>query len=815
MSSFGRFYLDKEKDIIVDLDRSGGVLHYTVRTPNHHTGNLISNLAKLCSLPLSLDRNGLKVIRGQVPSYIDQYNRQLYIFRLGNTKVANIYPDGRVEMKASIPAISKTLMSQTKDYKLDAKRTIIKSYVLEETKFRTDLHTHMNANLSPDTLIALGVVHQIRYPLYYVKKLGLTLTQRQQNRLAKQRKTVEQQYTDSPLQGKYLTRKIDDNTFINFADLILNNLSHAEDNIAKIRNSLAVLKDGQAVFTNLEKVYLYRYVFTKGIADEKPIRLDRWDRIPDSEVKTAVRQLLADKENPAYRDNTLFQDKLLMIARAYQKQGIRYVEISDTTLVKREEGPRMLRQVHQVMPQIYRETGVMIRFLAAIRRIPLTIVKDNIVGADYLGENIAVLRNLAMDPYVAGSDFVGEEINDITELKKVIREVVRIAGEVPSFVIRIHAGENDSLKDNVYNSVRCVADTLSPGQRMPHVRIGHGLYTANLRSAKGRELIALLKKTKTVLEFQITSNVRLNNLNALHTHPLRAYLKAGVLCVQGTDGGALYGTTPIDEQLALEKLLHLTREDLLQMRACEDRIIRDGMESFAEKSRALSAARGDQDIEAFYLARYDTLGTAPESLLQGTDKLPAAEALADRIRELPEHKTPVILVGGSFNNDRHRTVPNEDCKALLRELTERLDPEKTVFVIGHKITAYEKYLLEISRGKFQVYAFVPSVITKADQARLTGSGALIRVSIEPVGLGTYKSISYEIFKRRKSILLALDGNSAGANLIQEAKNAKYKCRIFINEASRPLKEKADSLQGYVTTFRSREGICEQILRVMP
>ena len=147
MSAFGRFYLDKEKDMIVDLSLQDAHLKYRIRTPNHHSGNLISNLAKLCGLEISYDEGGLKVIEGEVPSYIDQYNRQLYIFRLGGTKVANIYPDGSVEMKASIPAISKTLMSQTKDYKLDIARTIIKTYILEETKFRSDLHTHMNANL--------------------------------------------------------------------------------------------------------------------------------------------------------------------------------------------------------------------------------------------------------------------------------------------------------------------------------------------------------------------------------------------------------------------------------------------------------------------------------------------------------------------------------------------------------------------------------------------------------------------------------------------------------------------------------------------
>ena len=76
---------------------------------------------------------------------------------------------------------------------------------------------------------------------------------------------LEKQFVDSPLQGKYLTRKIDDNTFINFAEFILNNIENAQYNIEKIRTSLAILKDGQAVFTNLEKCYIYRYVFAKGI----------------------------------------------------------------------------------------------------------------------------------------------------------------------------------------------------------------------------------------------------------------------------------------------------------------------------------------------------------------------------------------------------------------------------------------------------------------------------------------------------------------------------------------------------------------------
>lgn len=146
MDYFGQFYLDSEKDIIITLYKEGKTLRYVLRTPHHTTGNLITNLAHLCHLPITYEKNGYKMIEGQIPCYIDGHNQQVYIFRLGNTKVANIYPDGQIDQKASIPAIAKTLMSQTKDYDLDEFKTLVKTYIREEVKFHSDLHTHRNAN---------------------------------------------------------------------------------------------------------------------------------------------------------------------------------------------------------------------------------------------------------------------------------------------------------------------------------------------------------------------------------------------------------------------------------------------------------------------------------------------------------------------------------------------------------------------------------------------------------------------------------------------------------------------------------------------
>ena len=819
---FQRFYLDKEKDMIVDLYKETDGLSYILRTPNHNTGNLITNLAKLCGLPLSFDENGLKIICGQVPCYVDGYNREIYIFRLGRTKVANIYPDGTVEMKAQIPSISKTLMSQTKDYRLPEEKTIVKTYIRSECKFRTDLHTHMNANLPPDVLIALGIAHEIRYPLYYIKKLKLRCTEEQEKVLAERRLAAAEKYKDYALTGKYMTRRIDDNTFLNFADLILKNPADASYNIAKIRRSLAIMKDGQAVFTNLEKVYLYRYVFTKGVPAEDRIgicdagngenpvpsarnafqAMSAIRAIPDEDIRRTVLQILRDRETTQYRDNTLFQDKLLWIARGYASRGITYAEISDTTLVKKDGAPEMLAEIHRVMPAIYRETGVLLRFLAGIRRIPLTIIKHKASGSDYFRENLQVLSAVAQDPYVAGSDIIGEEINDIRDLRPVLQEIVKIAAKEQDFTIRIHAGENDSLRDNVINSVRCVRGALAPGQPMPRIRIGHGLYTANLTSGKGKTLIRELIASDAVLEFQISSNVRLNNLSSMEKHPLRAYLKAGVRCVQGTDGGALYGTDSIDEQLSLEKMLGLTFDELLKMRRCEEEVRVQGVHAFERKNmrlaEKLSSGKTEEDVRQYYERMILENADMQAVGLAKDHRINAAAALADRIEELPEGLRPVVLCGGSFNNDTRTTKVTEEGRKLIRRILAACDPEKHFFVIGHRISGYERVLLEENAGRFRVFAFVPTLLGGRAISRIRESGVNVRVSIEPEAMGTYKSIAYEIFKRRESTLIALDGNSAGANLIQEAKNAKYRCRIYVSRSSRTLREKAESLEGYVT-----------------
>lgn len=823
---FNRFYLDKEKDIVVELYRNKGTddITYIIRTPNHTSGNLIRNLARLSNLEVSEDENGLKIIKDTIPASINGYNEDVYIFRLGGMKIANIYND-EIELKAKIPAITKTLMSQTKYYRLDIKKTIVKSYILKKSKFKTDLHTHMNANLSPDVLIALGIVHQIRYPLYYIKKLGLKITKEQEERVYSQRKKVEKTFKNSELVGKYLIRRIDDNTFLNFADLILNNLKDAEYNIRKIRTSLALLKDGQSVFTNLEKVYLYRYVFCEGKPDNEPIKLTaaKINQIPDLDILNYVKAIRKDKlSRSPYKNNTIRQDKLLWIAREYKRQGICYAEITDRNFVKKES-VSILEEIHDVMPKIEKETGVALRFLVGIRRVPLTIIRDKVTSNNYLRENLDVLKAVSRSPYIVGSDFMGEEINDISELKPVIKELVQYAvKEDKGFTIRIHAGENDSLRDNVANSIKCIKESLEEGQKIPNFRLGHGLYTADLNSEEGKKLMEEMKETGAVLEFQLTSNVRLNNLSSVSKHPLKKYLRNNVKCVQGTDGCGFYGTDTFDEQLALFNLLGLDDDDFEKMRKVEDEIIEERKQYFKEKrkkfkeflnGRTITEAITDLEKENFKKSKNNVIP------MRISNKVEVDEILKYKVKDFPIEKTPIVIAGGSFNAKNRETLVDREGLRAITKILKKLDDNKVYFVIGHKITGYEKAIIEVSKKlnkKFEVYAIVPKETYKEELENLKKDFIKgVRISIEREEMGLYKSFNYEIFERRNSIVLAFDGNSPVSNLIQEAKNGKGSSKIYVNSEVEALNDKAITLGGYVKDFKSKTKFVDEFLKDNP
>ena len=538
-----------------------------------------------------------------------------------------------------------------------------------------------------------------------------------------------------------------------------------------------------------------------------------------TDLRSALKMLEDKKAESPYKNNTLRQDKLLWTAREYQRQGIQYVEIADTDLAKTgEPAVKLLEEIHEILPLIEKETGVKIRFLVGIRRIPLTIIKDQKTSNTYLRENVNVLRAVAKSPYVVGSDFIGEEINDISDLQPAINEIVKYVNEEDKdFTIRIHAGENDSLRDNVRKSIMCIKEALQEGQEMPRCRLGHGLYSEDLRSKAGHELMELMEENGVVIEFQLTSNVRLNNLSDLSNHPLKTFLKNGVKCVQGTDGCGFYGSDAIDEQLALQNLLGLTEKEFSKMRETEKEIIEDREKYFAEKSKKFEKFLNGRTIReaVLELEEKNMKETEEKEELRAFNNLDTEKELKNKIKELPTDKVPVIIAGGSFNTKGRETVPSEEGINVLKEFIKKINSNNAYLVVGHKMQGYEKAVVDIAKEvnkNIEINAIVPKVVTEKVKNRLLEEKVDgICISPETEELGIYKSFNYEIFERRESIVIAFDGNSAVSNLVQEAKNGKGKAKIYVNEENSILYDKAKSLGGYVIPFNINQDITSKII----
>ncbi len=219
---------------------------------------------------------------------------------------------------------------------------------------------------------------------------------------------------------------------------------------------------------------------------------------------------------PITKHVAAFPDLCRQVAMDYAAMGVEYAELSVYDVFE----PAVLRMAHACLPAIRAETGVDLRFLAALGR------KDEY---EWVLDMVDRLRGYAGSSLIAGVDFMGHETTSTHELVPQLRAVAAVAREVrPDWVIRVHAGENPGHPENV----RVAVDTLlAEGVRM---RIGHGLYGVDDTT------LARMAEAGVVIEFNLDSNFALNNIRDALGVPLARYVAAKAPIVLGTDGYGIY-----------------------------------------------------------------------------------------------------------------------------------------------------------------------------------------------------------------------------------------------------------------------------------
>lgn len=276
---------------------------------------------------------------------------------------------------------------------------------------------------------------------------------------------------------------IDRNGQVKEGMIDLTYLLDREEDLKKFKQLLHIPANRQIIFSEMEEYYIYRGIFIQ--------------------------------------DLELFEFFLEKMAEEYKQQGIKYIEISFAKVAK----PSYLKIIHKVLPEIEKNTGVKIRFLAMLARTASKEMRQlQIQKYEHISLN---------SPYVVGIDLLSAEVNSSYDFYP---ELSYLAQKYPGRIIRVHAGETSYHAENV----KAIARLAKKYPKVPF-RIGHGTYGVTKET-----IIALQACSNITIEVNMASNVALNMHACDETHPIDIYINANIPVVLGSDGHGLYQSKGTD-----------------------------------------------------------------------------------------------------------------------------------------------------------------------------------------------------------------------------------------------------------------------------
>ena len=246
------------------------------------------------------------------------------------------------------------------------------------------------------------------------------------------------------------------------------------------------------------------------------------------------------------------------------------------------------------------------------------------------------LESLLNDGLVIGADILGNEHrldgSEYDNFKDKLEWILPVLHIHPNSVLRIHAGEFKESTENVYKSLKAIKEVSNKINEScvdlfgevwgvvppPRIRIGHGI---NIE--KHPELIELLHELDATIEFNISSNYALGNVDDLSTLPLDYYHKNKINYIISTDGGGMYSTSLLQEENVANNLqtidVNPRRQKVIydhvkKASETENKIIRDN------KLLSSSVSKKDKELyEKFISSKTVKEGTKYSSFVDALD----------------------------------------------------------------------------------------------------------------------------------------------------------------------------------------------------
>ena len=364
---------------------------------------------------------------------------------------------------------------------------------------------------------------------------------------------------------------------------------------------------------------------------------------------------------PITKNKKTFIALCRQIAKDYQAMAVKYVELSFANVIYSS----YLELLHKELPKIEMETGLTIRFLAAIGR------SDDLEwDLDYIEQ----LKQISASSYIVGVDFLGHETNSTYAFAQQITEIAKWADQnYPGFVIRVHAGENPAHPENIRAAIE-----LTKNYKV-QLRIGHGLFGVD------EQTLAELKHTQAIVEFNLNSNLALNNIQTTREVPIKEYLDQEIAVVLGTDGYGIYQTAAnIEVQAAL--LAGVTKTDLAKIQQTEEAYLIK--RRLWDKNKQVNFFVPSDLPNKYYTPKVLALKQAAkvardQALLNRLEEIEITLLNDEEVNKLLKEKQVISIAGAWYKSwEKISLKQQEKIYQLLDELFAHLDPKKAVIVIG-------------------------------------------------------------------------------------------------------------------------------------